>query len=366
MQWLREELEMPNIVATGMSMNFLGNSDVEADAVENDRIDDDGNMKLTQIEAWMNRYDMTMHPTVNFGLDDNHTPRDVDFEPVSAVRAGIPVSAEGRYQIIIRRDDEVYTYPKSGPKIMTFEYDLSMKSNEMNRRLYKGAPTHRLTMQSHEEYLELLLEQCNQEYEIATKARLQGHDPRIEVEIPQAHDLAQRTQQLLDFLHPRNTAEQIRSLTKHHEGNREMVALDLAFIVCAETLLYGKSRNCKTCNGTGEVKEGEWRKRECNACSGKGVIIEYKEGIKTITSEEVLEEFEAADKTKWRPRQIAMAIYHGICAGLAVLTEGILVAPLEGVVSARILTNEDDTKCLAVNFAGRFVPQAEQGKRYQC
>lgn len=125
MQWLREELEMPNIVATGMSMNFLGNSDVEADAVENDRIDDDGNMKLTQIEAWMNRYDMTMHPTVNFGLDDNHTPRDVDFEPVSAVKAGIPVSAEGRYQIIIRRDDEVYTYPKSGPKIMTFEYDLS-------------------------------------------------------------------------------------------------------------------------------------------------------------------------------------------------------------------------------------------------
>ena len=125
MQWLREELEMPNIVATGMSMIFLGNSDVEADAVENDRIDDDGNMKLTQIEAWMNRYDMTMHPTVNFGLDDNHTPRDVDFEPVSAVRAGIPVSAEGRYQIIIRRDDEVYTYPKSGPKIMTFEYDLS-------------------------------------------------------------------------------------------------------------------------------------------------------------------------------------------------------------------------------------------------
>tara|TARA_B100001287_G_scaffold83304_1_gene69472 strand:+ start:8627 stop:9622 length:996 start_codon:yes stop_codon:yes gene_type:complete len=125
MQWLREELEMPNIVATGMSMNFLGNSDVEADAVENNRVDDDGNMKLTQIEAWMNRYNMTMHPTVNFGLDDNHTPRDVDFEPVSAVKAGIPVSAEGRYQIIIRRDDEVYTYPKSGPKIMTFEYDLS-------------------------------------------------------------------------------------------------------------------------------------------------------------------------------------------------------------------------------------------------
>ncbi len=125
MQWLREELETPNLVEIGISTNFLGNADVADDAEYNDRIDDDGNMKLTQIETWMNRYDMTMHPTVNFGLDDNHTPRDVDFEPVSAVRAGVPVSAEGRYQIIIRRDDEVYTYPKSGPKKLTFNYDLS-------------------------------------------------------------------------------------------------------------------------------------------------------------------------------------------------------------------------------------------------
>lgn len=125
MQWLREELETPNLVEIGISTNFLGNVDVADDAEYNDRIDDDGNMKLTQIETWMNRYDMTMHPTVNFGLDDNHTPRDVDFEPISAVRAGIPVSAEGRYQIIIRREDEVYTYPKSGPKKLTFDYDLS-------------------------------------------------------------------------------------------------------------------------------------------------------------------------------------------------------------------------------------------------
>jgi len=125
MQWLREQLETPNLVEIGISTNFLGNVDVADDAEYNDRIDDDGNMKLTQIETWMNRYDMTMHPTVNFGLDDNHTPRDVDFEPVSTVRAGIPVSAEGRYQIIIRREDEVYTYPKSGPKKLTFDYDLS-------------------------------------------------------------------------------------------------------------------------------------------------------------------------------------------------------------------------------------------------
>ena len=69
----------------------------------------------------------------------------------------------------------------------------------MNRRLYKGARYHKIPMQTHEEYLNLLLEQCNLEYEIATEAQSQGHDLRIEVEIPQAHDLAQRTQQLLDF-----------------------------------------------------------------------------------------------------------------------------------------------------------------------
>jgi hypothetical protein len=125
MQWLREELEIPNIVEVGISTKFLGNADVEQDAIGNDRIDENGNMKLTQIETWMNRYDMTMHPTVNFGLDDNHPPRDIDFEPISAVKAGIPVSSEGKYQIIIRREDEVYTYPKSGPKKLTFNYDLS-------------------------------------------------------------------------------------------------------------------------------------------------------------------------------------------------------------------------------------------------
>lgn len=41
-----------------------------------------------------------------------------------------------------------------------------------------------------------------------------------------------------------------------------------------------------------------------------------------------------------------------MCAGLAVLTEGILVAPLEGVVSCRIVMNEDRSKSLAINFAG--------------
>ena len=125
MQWLREELETPNITATGLATKFLGNSDVAADAVAEGRVDASGNMPLTQIEEWMNRYDMKMHPTVNFGLDDNQAPRTVDFEPKSAVEAGMPMVAVGRYQIIVRREDEVYTYPKTGPLALDFEYDLA-------------------------------------------------------------------------------------------------------------------------------------------------------------------------------------------------------------------------------------------------
>ena len=49
---------------------------------------------------------------------------------------------------------------------------------------------------------------------------------------------------------------------------------------------------------------------------------------------------------------LSTSIYHGVCAGLAVLTEGILVAPLDGVVSAHILDNSDGTQCLGINYAG--------------
>jgi len=41
-----------------------------------------------------------------------------------------------------------------------------------------------------------------------------------------------------------------------------------------------------------------------------------------------------------------------IRTGLAILTEGILVAPLEGIAGVRILKNEDGTDCASISFAG--------------
>ena len=120
---------------------------------------------------------------------------------------------------------------------------------------------------NHQEYISFIKEQCDKEYEIASLARSKGIDPKNYVEIPQAEDLADRTQKLLDFLRPRNTAEQIRELNDIHEGNREMVAIEISKIVAAESYLYGNFEKCPECKGKGIVKQG-WREKECPSCKG--------------------------------------------------------------------------------------------------
>lgn len=205
-----------------------------------------------------------------------------------------------------------------------------------------------MSSMDYDSYLKNLQSECDKAYEIAGKARSMGFDPVPYVEIPQAHDLADRTQKLLDFLHPRDTANQIRALTEKFEGNRELVALEIGKIVSAETYLYGVSKNCEVCNGKGEIKKGEWKTDDCFACGMKGRTYRYKE---IPDWETTLDEFSKLEEFK-NKKQIEDAIYHGVCAGLAVLTEGILVAPLEGVVSARLLKNADGSDCVAISFAG--------------
>jgi len=196
-------------------------------------------------------------------------------------------------------------------------------------------------------YAKILQEKCDEEYALANLARKQGHDPKDFVEIPQAHDLADRTQKLLNFLHPRDTASQIRELTKLHDGNRELVALEIGKIVSAESYLFGSLEKCPACKGKGYTKSG-WREKECLSCKGAGFDMVYTNiphWKETLEKFETVEKFENEDK-------IALSIYHGVCAGLAVLTEGILVAPLEGVASARIISNQDGTKCISISYAG--------------
>ena len=110
-------------------------------------------------------------------------------------------------------------------------------------------------MVAYAEYIKRLHADADAIYEIAEEARSKGFDPKNAVEIPKANDLADRTQKLLDFLHPRQTAEQIRELTKEYDGNRERVAIEIARIVCAESYLYGEIVDCADCGGSGEIKK---------------------------------------------------------------------------------------------------------------
>ncbi len=164
---------------------------------------------------------------------------------------------------------------------------------------------------SQSDYLDSLQSDVDDIYTLAEACRKKGHDSRMKVEIPQAKDMASRVQQLLSFLEGRQTAEQIRYLNDKHDGNRELVAIDIARLVCRETIVDDYSLSAEDL----EVR--------FNNVKGNSTDID-----------------------------IGVAIYHGVCAGLAVVTEGILVAPLEGVVDCHILKNKDGSKCLAINFAG--------------
>ena len=200
---------------------------------------------------------------------------------------------------------------------------------------------------NYDDYVQNLQLDCDLVYGVASEARNKGFDPKNFVEIPQAHDLADRTQKLLKFLHSRDTASQIRELTNKFEGNRELVALEIGKIVSAESYMYGGVQRCKECNGKGFIKR-DWREDECLKCEGKGfelICSNLPHWSQTLEDFEKIEVFEHEDK-------IPIAIYHGVCAGLAVLTEGILVAPLEGVVSSRMITNSNGTKGVAISFAG--------------
>ena len=160
-------------------------------------------------------------------------------------------------------------------------------------------------------YFQNLQNGVTEAYKVAETCRKQGLDSRNYVEIPQAEDMASRVQQLLNFLQHRNTAEQIRDLNKQFDGNRELVAIEISKIVCWES-----------------------------------IVDEYNLDFPTLKSK-----FQKIKTTK-TDLEIGLAIYHGVCAGLAVITEGILVAPLEGVVDCHIITNSNKTKALAINFAG--------------
>jgi len=139
--------------------------------------------------------------------------------------------------------------------------------------------------ESMEEYFSTLQREVDVAYDVARRARRKGFDPEVDVEIPQASDLAARVEKLLYEWDVEGVASRIRELSRDH--NREEVSL----IIAKEySRMPSKSRE--------------------------------------------------------------FSVERAVRLGLAVLTEGILVAPLEGITGASIDKNNDGSDYLTVYFSG--------------
>lgn len=138
-------------------------------------------------------------------------------------------------------------------------------------------------------YHEWLDERADDAYMIAEQARQKGYDHKNRVEIPRAADLAGRTEKLLiEHLDGYPVADDIRSMLEEHD--RETTSIMMAQSV---------SRGFRE----------------------KGYDLEKSIDV-------------------------------GLRVGLAVLTEAVLVAPLEGISEVRLLNNIDGSQFVSVHFAG--------------
>lgn len=141
------------------------------------------------------------------------------------------------------------------------------------------------------DYFDRLEKETLELYDIANEARSKGLDVTLETEIPRAKDLAERVEGLVG---PEGVAKQIKDL--ENKGlDREEVAFEIA---------------------------AEIASRE----------ITPEDEKKGITRESL------ADK--------------GLRSALAILTEGVVAAPLEGIAKVEIKKNFDGGQYLAVYFAG--------------
>ena len=140
-----------------------------------------------------------------------------------------------------------------------------------------------------EQYQSILDEDADYAYRIAEEARQQNLDPKPFVEIPRASDLASRTEKLLiEHLENYPVADDIREMLAEHD--RETTSIMMAQRVA------------------------------------KGFREQGYDMVKSIDV--------------------------GLRVGLAILTEAVLVAPLEGISEVRLLNNLDGSPFVSVHFAG--------------
>ena len=140
------------------------------------------------------------------------------------------------------------------------------------------------------DYFDRLEAETHALYEIANEARSKGLDVETTTEVPLAKDLAERVEGLVG---PEGVAKRIKELEE--DMTREEVAFEIAAEIASSKFEL-----------TGEKAEYDEEQR-CD------------QGLRTA---------------------------------LAILTEGVVAAPLEGISQVKIKNNPDSTKYIAVYFAG--------------
>lgn len=120
-EMLREQLELPLVENETLAERFLGNEKVLDSALDLGRVDDDGNMLVTPLENLVNRYEIKMNEFINYGIDDNHLDRKIDY--ISKEDLG-EVESIGLFQIFFVKDEPL-AYPPEGPLEIVFEYNLN-------------------------------------------------------------------------------------------------------------------------------------------------------------------------------------------------------------------------------------------------
>ena len=147
-------------------------------------------------------------------------------------------------------------------------------------------------MNAYHEWLETRTEEV---YKVAGEARAKGFDFSDSVEIPRAADLASRTEKLLeDYLKPAPDQEPLAI----QDDLRKLLA--------------------RVDRETASIQ----------------IAVDVAKKMHALTAD------------------VKKSIDTGLRVGLAVLTEAVLVAPLEGIGDVKILNNEDGTEFLSIEFCG--------------
>ncbi len=159
------------------------------------------------------------------------------------------------------------------------------------------------------DYFEKLEKETNYLYKIANEARSKGFDVETTTEIPLAKDLAERVEGLVG---PEGVAKRMKEIEeKNPNWSREEIAFKLAAEISSQNIEEDNVPNT--------------RGKEKKVYESFGEIFDSKRE-------------QVADQA--------------LRTALAILTEGVVAAPIEGIAKVRIKKNFDGTEYLAVYFAG--------------